>query len=146
MESVIVNMHKAVRKVRLSEDPDSPEFLLDLTDRSINRNAPVLAGASTIYLKTIAEMKEKGSTEETSRRLISCYGVMIDTLLGEGAFAKITEWLVDEGDVAPEAMTAVYAPIIEYLYSEFNMVITANKSKGVEKYLEWMAQRDADTI
>lgn len=131
----IINMHKAIREIRLDDSEDSPTFTLDLTDKGMQSKAVAISGCCAVYLNLVKKMKENGITEEISKQLLSVYRVAINVFLGEGSFDVISDWLVDSGSVAPEEMTAAYAPLIEYLFSEYEAVMTANRSSAVEKYL-----------
>lgn len=129
-----LNLHKAVRKIRLDDSEGSPEFVLDLTDQAIVEKAAVYAGCAAVYSKAVKDMEEQGLTDEVRQRLMSAYHVTVDAFLGEGAFDTITAWLCDGEGVPPEQMTAVYAPLMVYLYEEYNAVLTVNRNKAAERY------------
>lgn len=133
--AVILNLHKAVRKIRLDDSEDSPEFTLDLTDKAMTQKAPVIAGCAAVYSKVVDDMKVEGLTDEISQRLMASYHVTIDAFLGDGAFNAITRWLADDENIPPEAMTAVYAPLMTYLYNEYNEIMTVNRNKAIGHYL-----------
>lgn len=134
--AVILNMHKAVRKIKLDDSEGSPEFVLDLTDQAMQDNAVKFAGCAAVYGKITEDIDRDGLTEEIKERLIACYHVTIDAFLGDGAFDTICAWLTDDEGVPAEAMTAAFAPLMVYLYDEYHSVLTANRNMAVSRYID----------
>ena len=141
--ATIINMHKAVRRIKLDDTPESPEFTLDLTDDGMQRKAVAMAGACAVYRKLVQDCESNGITDSIKERMAAIYHVIVDVMLGDGAFDKIMLWTAGGTDVPAHEVTMAFAPLIAYLVDEYDMVLTANKSEAVARYLDGVEDADA---
>ena len=131
----VMNLHRPIQRIALDDSPDSPVFTLDLTDKGMSDKAVIISGCCQVYLETAKQMKTVGLTDEVAHDMAYTYRIIIDTMLGEGSFDVITDWLSDGNDVEPEQMIAIYSPLVEYLLGEYDSVLTANKNLAAQRYL-----------
>lgn len=132
-----LNIHKAVQEIRLDDSPESPVFKLDLTDSSINKKTPFIAGCYVVYQRVLDDLKEsKITTEEAKVKLASIYKQIISAMLSTDAYEAIYQYIKGASDAEPEEVTLAMSPIVEYLLQEFDAILTMNRSKVVRQYLE----------
>ena len=140
-----LNMHKAIEKIRLNDEPDSPEFVLDLTDESINRKSVMLAGCYATYTATMNALANGADAVKAKLTLSAIYKQAVIVMLGEEAYKTILEYLRNGTNVREDELTLVMAPLVAYLFERFDDVLTMNQNKAVIKYLEGNAD-GADTV
>ena len=138
-------MHKAIEKIRLNDEPDSPEFVLDLTDESINRKSVMLAGCYATYTATMNALANGADAVKAKLTLSAIYKQAVIVMLGEEAYKTILEYLRNGTNVREDELTLVMAPLVAYLFERFDDVLTMNQNKAVIKYLEGNAD-GADTV
>lgn len=137
-----INMRRAVRRIRLDDEPGSPEFMLDLTDAGMQAKAVPMAGACAVYQKAVEDMQAGDLGDGMKRRVAAIYRVIVDVMLGEGAFETILEWTAGP-DEPPENVTMAFAPLIVYLVNEYEAMMTANRNEAVARYLDGLGDADA---
>lgn len=132
-----LNVHKAIQEIRLDDSSESPVFTLDLTDSSMNEKTPIIAGCYVVYQRIMKDY-ESGDVdfELTKTKLASIYEQIIELMLGQEAYLEIFEYIRNGKDIEAAEITMAMAPVVEYLLQEFDAVLTANRSKVVQDFLE----------
>ena len=139
-------MHRAVETIKLNDEPDSPEFRIDLSDSSINQMSVMLAGCYVNYSETMKAIANGADMVKAKFRLSAIYKQMISTFLGEDAYNTILEYLRNGTDVSEDDLTLIMSPLIEYLFEKFDDVITMHQNKAVLKYLNRGEDDGADAL
>lgn len=141
-----LGMQKAVERIRLSDDPDSPEFIFDLSDSEMNKKAVNVAGCYVNYEKTMEDIEAGNEPEKQKIRLGYIYKQMIIALLGEDAYKATYDYLRNGFNVPEEELTLAMAPLVGYLMAKFDNVLTVNHNKAVLKYLDREDEDGADAL
>lgn len=140
----VINLHRAVQEIRLSDEEDSPVFQLDLSDSAINEKTPLIAGCWAVYKNaTDAYQEGKLTGAEYRARQASVYKQVIIALLGEEAFNAVYEYVRGVSDLPPEELTLAMTPLAEYLLMEYDAILTANRSKVIKEFVEGADGTDA---
>ena len=132
----VVNLHKAVQLIQISEDEDAPVFKLDLSDKSVNEKASLVAGCWAVYQNTLKAFEEgKIDADEFRIRQAAIYKQVIVVMLGEEAFNTLYNFLKGPSDLPFEEITMTAAPLAEYLLGEFDAIFTINRSKVMRDFI-----------
>lgn len=135
--SLSLSVKRQYEVIRLSDDADSPEFVLDFSDSNIRK-------WSTLYKQVSPDIEAlQGCTEmtaEVSERIARCFEVFIGGLVGNDAYLKIVQYL---GGGRPASdinlgMAAVFSGLAGILSEKAN----AAKQITSAKYLREAAPAD----
>lgn len=139
-----INLTKVRQEIRLDDDPDSPVFILDLSDAAINQQSTRLAGCYILYERTM-EALEKGeiTPDEYHVQLAGIFKQVIVTMLGEDAYDTIYAYVADGTDLKPYEVTYAMTPVAKYLLEQFDQVISVNRTRTAERYLDGVDGTDA---
>ena len=111
----VLGLRKAYETIRLDESPDSPEYVIDLSDAALGEKARVL---------------EEGGRADVSE----LYRSVIVTMMGEAAYGEIVEY-VGGGMLGAEEVCMALTPLVLYLVELFNATVEANMGAAAARYL-----------
>lgn len=130
-----LGMKRAIVRIPLCDDEDSPVFTLDMRDESVGKKAAVLY-EKYLEMKPELEAVENGSKEEGNiEAVIALWKTIIDSMLGDGAFDATVAFIADGEDVKPSEMILLISPLVYYLLEQMEDILTANRSAAFEKYV-----------
>lgn len=141
----VIGVRKAVRRVRLDDEPGSPEFTLDLTDLGVSGKAERLRALWREYGDVQARLGAagEGKPEGLLREAAAVYRRVIDEMLGEGAYEAIARYAAGDEGVPTWNVNLALTPVVLYLFRCFDDALTANRDEAVLKYLRGRDAADA---
>ena len=122
----VLGLRKAYETIRLDESPDSPEYVIDLSDAALGEKARVL-GVAVADADRILEEGDRADVSELYRSVIV-------TMLGEAAYGEIVEY-VGGGMLEAEEVCLALTPLVLYLVELFNATVEANMGAAAARYL-----------
>ena len=116
-----LNIRKARRTIRLNDDPDSPAYVLALTDSSMQEKGSMIATCVADFerYRTLFEDPE-ANLPELQKKLAVTYGALISAFLGRDAYREIVEYVTDgDPEVGEAEVNVLLTPLVVYLVAEY---------------------------
>ena len=136
--ATIVNLKRAIQEIKLDDSPDSPVYILDLTDSKIASNVKRFKGMLEELGGIKNDLDNLKKRDEIPlgirKRIAACYEDIITETLGSKAYKEILEYAGGKNVKAEEVTTAL-SPLIIYLTGEINEAVRGNNEGAFRKYL-----------
>ena len=130
----VLGIKKAVHRIQLGDESDSPTFTMRLTDdETINRGKAVYEELqlNQAALKRIEAGSEEPEDHETMVRI---WRMVIESCLGPDAYDRIVDYIADGEDVEADDMLLLMTPVVLHLLDVLGDVVSANSNEAVLKY------------
>ncbi|NGM17719.1 hypothetical protein GMI70_06905 [Eggerthellaceae bacterium zg-893] len=150
MNAEVVGVARAKQRIRLSDDPDSPEFVLDLTATSLGRSLTRMLELANGYLEASGRADEAAANgdgdayAEAAGGVAQAYEGIVAAMLGADAWDAVLGYVFDGEKPAATEVAVAVAPLVEYLLEKFNFALGVSRRKAKAKYLE--PENDPDAI
>lgn len=149
METTVIGLSKARQRIRLSDEPDSPEFVLDLTSTALGKNLTAMVGLARRYVE-ISERREAAAEEGNEHAIVAAlrdtaevYRGIITIMLGKDAWEQVLAYVGDGEPIELEEASIAIAPLAGWLLNRFNEILGVTRRKAAAKYLEPTNDPDA---
>jgi len=128
----VLNIKKARQEIRLTDEPDSPVYVLDLTDSALDGKLEELSSMLGELDRLRRALNEADENDSALIGLIAgFYRSVVAILLSEEAYDEIIAYVAGEHAQASD-VNIVMTPLISYLLEQVGDALTANGDELIE--------------
>jgi len=135
----VIGLHKAREVIRLDDSEDSPEYILDLTDGSLEKKGDLLSGCVNDFYDIQEKINDESCDQrEVMARLSKVYASVISAFLGRRAYNEIVAYVTDgDKSIRRSELNVLLSPVVLFLIGRYADVVRHREfEKASRKYLD----------
>lgn len=146
----IIGINRAKQRIKLTDEPDSPEFVLDLTTTALGKNLTKVFRCAMQYTQaheqaeTAVANGDDDAYIEAAGVIAQAYEGIVTTMLGAEAWDAVLDYVGDGEKLEATELSIAIMPLVEYLLTKFNDLLGITRRAAEAKYLD--PDNDPDAI
>lgn len=135
--ATVLNLKKARQEIKLDDSPDSPVYVLDLTDKSVVNKGKKIYSQFMEHQKEFERIEDGSEEPEDIAFMEGFWRLIISTCLGDKAYQETVDYVKDGADgegLDDKSILLIITPLVLYLLEQIGEVVSANNNSAVLKY------------